>query len=84
VLNCAGVRRDEAGGVSIRRWHWGKIAILWAWGGTLVALLVASFLSQTASETPIKSSVTFLAILFILILLSVLTWAWLGGKEKET
>jgi protein-S-isoprenylcysteine O-methyltransferase Ste14 len=75
------VHRNKTGRVSIRRWHWGKIAILWAWGGTVVALLLTNFLSSPANQTPILSTVTFLGSLAILIALSAFTWIWLGGKE---
>jgi hypothetical protein len=66
---------------SIRSWHWGKLAILWAWGGTLVALLLSDFLTGSIFESPIVSTLTFLGSLTALVLLSVVTWIWLGGKE---
>jgi hypothetical protein len=69
--------------VSIRQWHWGKIALLWGWGGVLVALLLTNFLSSPATESPARSTVMFLGSLVILIALSTLTWIWLGGKEPD-
>lgn len=66
----------------IRCWHWGKIAILWAWGGLVVALLLTAFLSQRVDEaTWSVSSFTFLASLAILVALTVVTWIWLGRKD---
>jgi hypothetical protein len=69
--------------VRIRCWHWGKIAILWAWGGLVVALLLTAFLSQRVDEANWSvSSFTFLASLAILAALTVVTWIWLGGKDS--
>lgn len=67
--------------MKIQRWHWGKIVILWAWGGLLVALLLTRFLSQQAAVDPVVSSVSFLGSVVILGALTVVTWLWLGGKE---
>jgi hypothetical protein len=67
----------------IRRWYWGKLAILWAWGGLVVALLLTAFLSQRVDEANWSvSSFTFLASLAILAALTVVTWIWLGGKDR--
>ena len=65
----------------VRRWHWGKIVILWAWGGFIAALLLARFLSSPATNSPALSAVALLSSIVILIALSVATWIWLGGKE---
>jgi len=70
--------------VSITSWHWGKIAILWAWGGVVVALLLTNFLSSPANETPILSAITFISSLVVLIALTGVTWKWLGGKERRS
>jgi len=69
--------------VSIQHWHWGKIVILWAWGGLLVALLLAKFLSQNAEIAPTASLLSFVGSLLILCALTVVTWLWLGGKENS-
>jgi len=69
--------------MAIRTWHWGKIVILWAWGGGVAALLLTKFLSQQAMVDPVTSAVSFLGSLVILAGLSVVTWIWLGGKEKS-
>jgi len=68
--------------MNVRRWHWGKIAILWAWGGFVVALLLTKFLSQKAETDPVASLVSFLGSLLILAGLTSVTWRWLGGKEE--
>lgn len=67
--------------MSVRRWHWGKIAILWAWGGMIVALLFTNFLSSPADQTPVRSIVSFVGGIGLLIGLTAVTWRWLGGKE---
>ena len=67
--------------MSIKRWHWGKIVILWAWGGFLVALLVTRFLSQKAEVDPAVSSLSFFGSVLILGALTIVTWLWLGGKD---
>ena len=70
--------------VTIRRWHWGKIVILWAWGSLVAALLLTQFLSQEASADPGVSLVSLVTSLMILGALSTVTWIWLGGKEGKT
>ena len=67
--------------MAIQRWHWGKIVILWAWGGLLVALLLTRFLSQKAEVDPAGSTLSFFGSVLILAALTILTWRWLGGKE---
>lgn len=67
----------------IRHWHWGKIVMLWAWGGLIVALLLSAFLSQKADVDVGLSSVTLVGSLVILVALSIVTWIWLGGKDRS-
>lgn len=68
----------------IQRWHWGKVVILWSWGGAIVAVLLTRFLSQEASIDPTVSSLSFLGSLVIVAILTIATWVWLGGKETQT
>jgi hypothetical protein len=67
--------------IKIRRWHWGKIVILWSWGGLVVALLMTRFLSQEVGIDPLTSTISFLLAAAILVSLTVVTWIWLGGKD---
>jgi hypothetical protein len=67
--------------MKIQRWHWGKIVILWAWGGLLVALLLTRFLSQRADVDPTVSLLSFLGSVLVLGALTIVTWLWLGGKD---
>ena len=67
--------------MGIQRWHWGKIVILWAWGGLFGAVLLKRFLSIPASSHPTGSTLSFVAGILILGVLTAITWLWLGGKE---
>ena len=69
---------------SIRRWHWGKLVILWSWGGIVVAFLLGEFLRGDPQAAPGVMSATLLAGVVTLLLLSALTWIWLGGKDSRT
>ena len=70
-------------GVNVRRWHWGKIVILWAWGGVAAALSLVVFLSSPANQSPAISAFTSLGSLAILLVLSSVTWVWLGAKDGK-
>jgi len=65
--------------MNIQGWHYGKLIMLWAWGG-MISLIILNKL-----ETNPK---TFWGLLLIGLLgliplvLSVITWTWLSGKEK--
>jgi hypothetical protein len=67
--------------VSVRRWHWGKIVIVWAWGGVIAGLLFTNFLASPADQSPVRSIVSFAGGIAILAGLTAVTWRWLGGKE---
>jgi hypothetical protein len=64
----------------IQRWYWGKLALLWAWGGVAAALLLTDFLMRPIQS--VRSSITLIGAVVILFGLSVLTWVWLGSKES--
>jgi hypothetical protein len=67
--------------VAIRNWHYGKIIILWAWGGLSAALLLTQFMAQPVEGAPLAHLLEFCGGLIILATLSSITWHWLGGKE---
>lgn len=69
--------------MDIRRWHWGKIVMLWAWGGTASALLLTRFVLVEVQDAPLVSLLALGGFLAILLALSVVTWQWLGGKESK-
>jgi hypothetical protein len=67
--------------MAIRKWHYGKIMILWSWGGLIVALLLTQFMARPVDSAPMAHLLEFCGCLIILAVLSGLTWHWLGGKE---
>lgn len=68
--------------MGIRKWHPGKLIILWAWGGVAIALALTRFLSQPATEAPVEHLVELILVLLALLALTVVTWRWLGGRES--
>lgn len=68
--------------MAIRKWHPGKLIILWVWGGTAVALALTDFLTRPVSSSPLTHLVEFAFVLIVLLVLSSVTWRWLGGKES--
>jgi len=69
--------------MAIRKWHAGKLIILWAWGGVSVALAFTSFLSSAVRDAPLQHLVELIFILVALLVLSGITWHWLGGRESD-
>ena len=74
--------RLSRGDVTIRKWHPGKLIILWAWGGVAAALALTFFLSSPVKDTPAHHLVELLFVLLALFVLSGITWHWLGGRES--
>jgi len=75
--------------MNIRKWHKGKIVILWAWGAVIVLLLLEALRKHRDFLTQyVFLGFAVLALLLVVPLaLSVVTWKWLGAKEcaeKET
>lgn len=66
----------------LQRWHWGKIVIVWAWGGMLVAILLREFLATIAAAEPGWAAFTLFAGVAGLAALTAMTWIWLSGKES--
>jgi hypothetical protein len=65
--------------MAIRKWHIGKIVLLWAWG---IALCLGLIQIITKTENFVPGFILIGALLTILVTLSVITWKWLGGKEQ--
>lgn len=68
--------------MSVQRWHWGKLVIVWAWGGVAAALLLTIFLSAPVEQNPFGALVSLTGAIAILAALTAVTWRWLGGKER--
>ena len=69
--------------MAIRKWHYGKIMILWSWGGLIAALLLTQFMVRPVEGAPMAHLLEFFGCLIILAVLSGVTWYWLGGKETD-
>ena len=70
--------------MGIRQWHWGKLVILWAWGAVIAGPLLFRFLTQPVQVDPIVSMIGFFGSLAILIVLSAVTWRWLGDRADAS
>jgi hypothetical protein len=68
--------------MSVRKWHTGKLIILWTWGGVIVGLILTDFMAHPVQQAPTLRAVELLTILLIPLILSGVTWHWLGGKES--
>ena len=66
--------------MSIRKWHFGKLIILWAWGATAAALALLDFQTSPVQSGPFRHLFELLFVLIILLLLSAITWHWLGDR----
>jgi hypothetical protein len=65
--------------MGIRKWHVGKIVLLWAWG--IAACLVIIQLVVRTTDF-VLGFILIGALLAILVTLSVVTWKWLSAKEQ--
>jgi hypothetical protein len=66
--------------VAVKNWHVGKLVLLWVWG-IVLTVVVAEALRHI--DNPMLGFPLIAAIVFMPLVLSVLTWRWLGGKESE-
>ena len=69
--------------MSITKWHPGKLIILWSWGGLCAALALTQFLGSKVENSPMAHLLELLIALLILLILSVITWKWLSGRESN-
>jgi len=69
--------------MAIQRWHRGKLIILWAWGSLAVALILAWVVPIPKQNLGIQHFLAFVLVLLLLLILSGITWYWLGGREAE-
>ncbi len=68
----------------ITKWHVGKLVILWSWGALIAALSLTIFLSSPVTASPLAHLVALSVALLTLLVLSSLTWIWLGGREGDS
>jgi len=67
--------------MSIRKWHLGKLIILWLWGGGAAAFALSDFSTSPVRSSPNLHLFELVFAVLCLLGLSVITWIWLGGKE---
>ncbi len=65
----------------VQRWHFGKLIILWSWGGVLSVIAFTDFVHAPVTNPPVRHVCELLFILVVLLALSATTWRWLGSKE---
>ena len=65
----------------IRKWHVGKLTILWVWMGVFSVWLINMFQSTKIKEATALALLCLAIALLLLMVMSVITWIWLGGKE---
>jgi hypothetical protein len=65
--------------VSVKTWHVGKLGLLWGWGVMLIALALDLV---KKIDNAFLGFVVLGGTIAIPVLLSILTWRWLSGREK--
>lgn len=65
----------------VHNWHYGKLVILWSWGLILIAVALTHFMTDAVANSPMLHLCEVLLVLLVLILLTGVTWHWLGSKE---
>lgn len=69
--------------MAIRKWHVGKVILLWAWGAVFCGIIILTIIgTKEWSPGPGLGLILVTTLLGILITLSVITWKWFGGKEQ--
>ena len=66
--------------MAIKNWHFGKIILLWAWGIVFTLLLMIQ-LESSKKENYVLGSILILFVVATPLILSVITWRWLSGRE---
>lgn len=66
----------------IRKWHPGKLIVLWCWAGVLGGLALADFLNSPIRDAPAAHLVEFLFSVALFLAATIVTWVWLGGKDS--
>lgn len=70
--------------MSIRKWHYGKMVILWAWGSLIAALVLLDFQTHPVESAPFRHLFELLFVVIVLFGLSAITWHWLGDRTTES
>jgi len=67
--------------MSISKWHHGKLTMLWAWATFIAAVALTDVKTAKADQLTLFRLCELLFVVGLLIVLSIVTWIWLGGKE---
>jgi hypothetical protein len=77
---------DKGWALKIRKWHYGKLIILWAWCGTSSVIFLSNLTARVARKEALNAPIVSFVELFLSVLMlaapSVVTWVWLGGREQ--
>ena len=77
------VKADKEKTMPIRKWHFGKLIILWAWGVVCSALAITDFVSSKIADAPILRAIELIFVVLVPLALSIITWYWLGAKDSR-
>ncbi|MCP3957258.1 MAG: hypothetical protein GY719_05345 [bacterium] len=69
--------------MTIGKWHHGKIVILWSWGVAIVAVALSRMIGDNRTPGFLVALLLMASVILPPIVLSVITWMWLTGKEKN-
>jgi hypothetical protein len=65
--------------MKIKNWHYGKIILLWVWCIFFILMMIQKLES---ADNLILGIILIVLIFCIPIVMSIITWKWLSGKEK--
>jgi hypothetical protein len=68
--------------MSIRKWHKGKLIILWAWGLIATSFALLDFQTHAVQGSVWRHLFELLFALIALLTLSAVTWHWLGDRTE--
>jgi len=64
---------------TIKKWHRGKILLLWIWGLVITVFSVDLLRSE---EQLVSGFLLIIILIGIPVFLSIMTWIWLSGLEE--
>ena len=67
--------------MAVTSWHKGKLIILWAWGVVVGGLALTAFVTTPVENAPTAHLLELLCAIATPLVLSILTWRWLGARE---
>jgi len=65
--------------LAVKDWHVGKLGLLWGWVVMLTALTVDQL---KRIDKPLLGFIVLGGMLAMPVVLSIVTWRWLSGREK--